>query len=289
MFATLHFRLTNRLRGADDSPEWRALDFRFHILGSSSSGNCALLVTPNARVLIDAGFSGKRIDAALRTVGESLDRIDAVFFTHEHHDHACGLPAIAKRAGIRLYANRATARDLQSALTCNANWHHFENGEDFSFRDIRIHAFAVPHDAADPVAFRFTVHEGTLFERRLAWVTDLGHVPELVRRHAADVDCLILESNYDPDLLDLSERPLSLKQRIRGRHGHLSNHEAMALLASLDNPRLTRVFLGHLSKECNRVELVQAALAPVAAIRPHCRYTVIDPAGTTPIGVDWDE
>lgn len=270
------------------SPEWRALDIRFHILGSSSSGNCALLVTPHARILIDAGFSGKRIDAALRLVGESLDRIDAVFFTHEHHDHACGLPAIAKRSGIRLYANHATARDLRSGLTCDANWHHFDNGADFLFRDIRIHAIAIPHDAADPVAFRFTVNENTLFEKRIAWVTDLGHVPELVRRHAAEVDVLVLESNYDPDLLDLSERPLSLKQRIRGRHGHLSNADAMALLDSLDNPRLTRVFLGHLSKECNRIELVENALAPIAAKRPHCRYTVIDPAGTTPIGIDWD-
>lgn len=262
------------------------MDFKFHILGSSSSGNCALLVTPHARVLIDAGFSGKRIDAALRAVGESLDRIDAVFFTHEHHDHACGLPAIAKRPNIRLYANKATARDLQSGLTCNANWHHFDNGSDFHFRDIRVHAFAIPHDAADPVAFRFTVHEGTLFETRLAWITDLGHVPELVRRHAADADVLVLESNYDPDLLDNSERPLALKQRIRGRHGHLSNHDAMTLLGSLDNPRLRRVFLGHLSKECNRVDLVREAVGKLAATRPYCRYTVIDPAGTEPVGLE---
>lgn len=262
------------------------MDFRFHILGSSSSGNSALLITPYARVLIDAGFSGKRIDAALRAVGESLDRIDAVFFTHEHSDHAAGLAALARKPSIRLYANAATARDLKRSLTCDANWHLFENGADFHFRDLRVHAICIPHDAADPVAFRFTLHEGTLFETRLAWVTDLGHVPELVRRHVAEVDVLVLESNYDPALLENSDRPISLKQRIRGRHGHLSNPDAMALLASLDNPRLRHVFLGHLSKECNRVDLVREALAPVAAARPHCRFTVVDPAGTTPVGLE---
>lgn len=262
------------------------MDFRFHILGSSSSGNSALLVTPHARVLIDAGFSGRRLDAALRAVGESLDRIDAVFFTHEHGDHAAGLAALARKPSIRLYANRATARDLKSALSCDANWHIFENGEDFAFRDLRVHPFCVPHDAADPVAFRFTLHENTLFETRLAWVTDLGHAPELVRRHIAEVDLLVLESNYDPDLLERSDRPASLKQRIRGRHGHLSNPDAAALLASLDNPRLRHVFLGHLSKECNRVDLVREAFAAVAAARPLCRFTVVDPAGTAPVGAE---
>lgn len=261
------------------------MDFRFHILGSSSSGNSALVVTPQARVLIDAGFSGKQLDVFLRAVGESLETIDAVFFTHEHGDHARGLAALAKRKHIRLFANRATARDLQSGLTAPANWEIFENGADFWFRDLRVHAFSIPHDAVDPVAFRFTAHEGTLFETRLAWITDLGHVPLLVQRHAADADVLVLESNYDPDLLEASERPLSLKQRIRGRHGHLSNPDAMALLDSLSGHRLRRVFLGHLSRECNRLEIVRAAVAGLAARRPGIEYTVIDPDGVLPVGL----
>lgn len=261
------------------------MDLRFHILGSSSSGNAALLVTPEARVLIDAGFSGKQLDAMLRAVGESLDSIDAVFFTHEHGDHARGLAALARKKSIRLFANHATARDLQSGLPSPANWTLFENGADLIFRDLRVHPFAIPHDAADPVAFRFTHAEGTLFETRLAWITDLGHAPLLVRRHAAEVDILVLESNYDDALLDASDRPLSLKQRIRGRHGHLSNTAAAAMLSELDAPRLRRVFLGHLSKECNSVEAVRGAFAGVAGARPGLQLTIIDPTASGAIGL----
>ncbi len=259
------------------TPEWRALVHRFHILGSSSSGNSALLVTDSARILIDAGCSGRQLDAFLRAVGESLDTLDAVFFTHEHGDHARGLAALLKRKNIRLFANRATARALGADPANPGAWEFFENGRDFRFRDLLVHAFSVPHDAADPVAFRFTAYEDTLFETRLAWITDLGHVPLLIRQHAAEADVLVLEANYDPDLLDGSERPLSLKQRIRGRHGHLSNGDAVALLESLDNPRLRRVYLGHLSRECNRPELVESALAGVRARRPGVEYIVIAP------------
>lgn len=265
------------MRSHDDSPDWCALDFRFHILGSSSSGNCAFLATPYARVLIDAGFSAKRIDTALRAIGESIDRIDAVFVTHEHADHAVGLPALAKKPGMRLYANAATAREIRPKLTCDANWHLFENGADLVFRDIRVHPFAIPHDAADPVAYKFVAHEGTLFEKRLAWITDLGHVPETVRRHASDVDILVLESNYDPDLLERSDRSFPLKQRIRGRHGHLANLDALALITALDNPRLSEVHLAHLSRECNSPDVVRRLFADLVAARPACRFHIVEP------------
>jgi len=253
------------------------LDFRFHILGSSSSGNCALIATPYARVLIDAGFSAKKIDAALRAVGESLDAVDAVFITHEHADHACGLPALAKRAHLRLYANAATARALRPKLGCDANWHLFDNDADIVFRDIRIRPFAIPHDAADPVGFRFVAHEGTLFEKRLAWITDLGHVSETVRRHAAEVDILVLESNYDPDMLERSDRSFPLKQRIRGRHGHLANLDALALLTALENPRLAEIHLAHLSRECNSPDVVRRVFADLMTSRPHWRFKIAEP------------
>lgn len=253
------------------------MDFRFHILGSGSSGNCALVATPYARVLIDAGFSAKRIDAGLRAVGESLDTIDAVFVTHEHSDHACGLPALAKRPNLRLYANAATAREIRPKLSCDANWHLFENDTDIAFRDLRIRPFAIPHDAADPVGYTFVAHEGSLFEKRVAWITDLGHVTETVRRHASAADILVLESNYDPDMLERSDRSYMLKQRIRGRHGHLANLDALAMLASLDNPRLVEIHLAHLSRECNSPDIVRRLFADFVAAHPHRKLNIVAP------------
>ena len=110
----------------------------FHILGSSSSGNCSLLRTENSTVLIDAGFSGKRIEQMLAGVGESLNTIDAVFLTHEHSDHAQGIRGLSRRADLPIFANRDTAEAVQRKLSKEANWHLFQTGTTFRCRDIDV-------------------------------------------------------------------------------------------------------------------------------------------------------
>ena len=147
----------------------------FQILGSSSSGNCALIDTGNTRVLIDAGFSGKRICGFLEEIGQSIDQIDAVFLTHEHSDHAQGIRGLCRRADLPVFANRDTADAVQAKLTKRANWQVFQTGSGFTFRDLKVRSFALPHDAYDPVGFVFNWGEvDDLFSRprSLAWATD---------------------------------------------------------------------------------------------------------------------
>lgn len=254
----------------------------FQILGSSSSGNCALLRTGNSKILIDAGFSAKRIGEMLETVGESLDAIDGVFLTHEHSDHAQGMRGLAKRADLPVFANRDTADAVQGKLTKRVNWQVFQTGTAFKFRDLEVRSFSLPHDAYDPVGYTFHWGEaGDLFSPResLAWVTDLGYVPEHVRTHISEVRVLVIEANYDDALLESDEkRPWSTKQRIRGRHGHLSNDVAYETLSALrDSLHLREVYLAHLSKDCNTVDCVRKRFADLAGSGSTFSLNIVDP------------
>lgn len=258
------------------------MSVEFQILGSSSEGNCALLKTGHAQVLIDAGFSAKRIGVLLEAVGGSLDAIDAVFLTHEHSDHAQGIRGLAKRAALPVFANRDTAEAVQDKLTQQVCWQIFQNGTEFSFRDLKVRSFCIPHDAYDPVAFTFAWgEEGDLFlpPRSLAWVTDLGYVPEYVKELIRGVQTLVIEANYDEDLLERDERrPRSTKQRIRGRHGHLSNHAAFELVEALSTyGTLEKVYLAHLSKDCNSIEIVRDKFA---CLEQKLSIEIIDPEGS---------
>ncbi len=257
----------------------------FRILGSSSSGNCALLQTAHSKVLLDAGFSARRIGQLLEEIGETIDAVDAVFLTHEHSDHAQGLRGLAKRADLPVFANRDTADAVQAKLRRRLNWQVFQTGTSFRFRDLEIRSFQLPHDAYDPVGFKVSWGEdGDLFARpgSLAWITDLGYVPEHVREHMRSVETLVIEANYDEALLEKDEkRPWATKQRIRGRHGHLSNSAVYeALEAMLPDSRLQKVYLGHLSKDCNTVELVREKFGGLSG---KLAIEVVDPMiGTTP-------
>src|SRR5450432_1367792 len=129
---------------------------RFRILSSGSSGNSELVVTEGARLLLDAGFSARRLNALLADSGDSLERIDAIFVTHEHSDHASGIESLKKFPHLKFFANAATARAIQKTLTWSPEWKIFATGSSFPFRDLDIESFPIPHDAQDPVGFRFT-------------------------------------------------------------------------------------------------------------------------------------
>lgn len=259
---------------------------RFCILGSGSSGNSALIVTAEARVLVDAGFSARKTAQLLAAVGERLDRIDAVFLTHEHSDHAGGIEGLKKFPGIEFFANEATARAVQAGLGHRPAWRIFQTGSRFMFRDLQVESFAVPHDAQEPVGFRFTTgHDGDLFAPRhsIAWLTDLGHAPQNVRECIRECDVVVVEANHCPELLKNDvRRPWSLKQRIAGRHGHLSNTATRDLLADVASPRWRRIYLTHLSRECNSRAAVESAFAEIRLTLGGCEISVVEQGQSTP-------
>jgi phosphoribosyl 1,2-cyclic phosphodiesterase len=252
-----------------------------HILGSSSAGNAALLVTPQCRVLIDAGFSARRLKSMLAAVGQKLENLDAVFLTHEHGDHTSGLRGLSKIPGLLFFTTRATREFLAPNLPPAMLWKIFESGSSFLYKDLRIDTFSVPHDAYDPVGYFFSTGGEDLFNpyASLAWCTDLGHLPVNVKEKVREADVLVLEANHDLELLEKdSRRPWSTKQRIRGRHGHLSNDAVVEFLRDTVAPRWQRIFLTHLSKDCNDPALLENKLK--ASLNGHHRFTttIIKPA-----------
>lgn len=263
------------------------MGMRFCILGSGSSGNAALLVTEQTRVLVDAGFSVRKLSSQLAAVGESLANIEAIFLTHEHGDHSAAIEGLKKFPHIRIFANAATAGAVQTGLDFKPDWNLFQTGTSFRFRDLEIRSFAVPHDAQEPVGFRFTNgHEDDLFSprRSLTYLTDLGHVPMHIREHIRGCTALVVESNHCPELLKNDpKRPWALKQRISGRHGHLSNAAASALLAEVACPEWRRIFLTHLSRDCNSRAAVEAAFAPLRATLTACEFAIIEQGQSTPL------
>ncbi len=257
------------------------MEGRFQILGSSSAGNCALLETGETRLLIDAGFSGRRTEAMLREIGLTPEDLDGVFLTHEHKDHAAGVRGLSRFGDLPFFANRDTATGLQGRLDRKVSWKVFETGRPFVFRDLEVRPVGVPHDAYDPVCFHFLWGRDDLFSprRSLAWVNDLGHVPPALQPVLAGTDTLVIEANYDEDMLEKdSKRPWSLKQRIRSRHGHLSNADTLAALRAVERPRWQRIFFSHLSRECNAASLVEDTFGPFCESLSHSvRMSVVSP------------
>jgi len=224
-----------------------------------------LLETGKSRFLIDAGFSGRRTVSMLREVGVEPDQLDGVFITHEHNDHSAGVRGLSRWGNLPFFANRDTAEGLQGKLQRKVLWKVFETGRPFVFRDLEILPVAVPHDAYDPVCFLFSWGDGDLFSpfRKLAWVNDLGHVPPSVMAVIAEADTLVIEANYDEEMLERdTQRPFSLKQRIRSRHGHLSNRATLEALQKVERPRWKELYFSHLSRDCNAVGLVEDTFGP---------------------------
>jgi phosphoribosyl 1,2-cyclic phosphodiesterase len=202
-------------------------------------------------VLVDAGLQPRDLSRRMeRAAGPArLEDVGAILCTHEHGDHAGGVPALAS-AGLAVYATEGTARalGLPAAVAVAA-------GASFPVGALVVEPVALPHDAAEPVGF--IVDDG---EGRAGFITDCGHATREVAAAFATCDVLLLETNYDHDLLRAGPYPAALKRRIAGRHGHLSNLEAADLLRFMRAPRTQVLILAHLSEENNKPRLARAAV-----------------------------
>jgi phosphoribosyl 1,2-cyclic phosphodiesterase len=238
------------------------MSVRLTIFASGSKGNCALLESAGARLLVDAGLSALRIKEGLAAMGRVPSDLHGILLTHEHDDHISALRVFASRHELPIYANRETQRATMEALgnggraVPKLDWRLFRTGEGFSLGDFDVEPFSIPHDASDPVGFLVRTAS-----RTIVFATDLGNVTALVADKARQADALVLETNHEHRLLmDDPNRPWSLKQRISGSHGHLSNEKAAQALEKIVTDRLAHLFLAHLSEDCNRPDLAEGTI-----------------------------
>ncbi len=231
------------------------------ILGSGSRGNAAVLATPRTRLLIDAGFSRRELTRRMALAGHVPDELTAILVTHEHSDHVAGLAKLAAACPAAVMLNHATAAALGKVADALPRREAFTTGVPFTFGDIEITPFALPHDAADPVGFSFCA-EGV----RIVFVTDLGYLSANVKQQLRAADCVVLESNHDLDLLKSGGYPWELKQRVLSRLGHLSNDSVAEFLRTDFDGACAHLVLAHLSENNNLPSLAllsaQRALAP---------------------------
>ena len=218
---------------------------RLWLLGSGSKGNAVLLECGETRVLIDAGFSARRLAGRLRGIGIAPESIDALVLTHEHGDHVSGVESAVKRWGWPVYGTPGTIAALY-ALPVPAR--SVASGTRLTIGRIELEAIPVSHDAADPVAY---VATAICSGMRAAIVTDLGVVTPAVSEGVKGVELLVLESNHDEAMLRNGPYPYHLKRRVASNHGHLSNVSAAHLIASATHRGLQGVVLAHLSETNN--------------------------------------
>lgn len=234
---------------------------RMAVLGSGSGGNALVLDTGETRLLVDAGLSAKQLCLRMEAVGIAPESLDGIFLSHEHGDHVRGLDVFLRNYQIPVFATALTREVVEDKLRGRIEWRVFQRGQEFEVGGVSVLAFAVPHDAVDPVGFVCTEHDV-----RVGVVTDFGHVTGVVRDQLRGVRGLFVESNYDQEMLDAdTKRPWSTKQRIASRHGHLSNAQAAELVAELAEHGLEDVVLGHLSADCNCPVIAAAAVQGAAA------------------------
>jgi phosphoribosyl 1,2-cyclic phosphodiesterase len=243
---------------------------RVSILASGSSGNITLLETQSTRLLVDCGLGKRETLARLAAIELSVDRIDGILITHEHSDHCNGLPQMLGLWKAPLYVTEPTMDALHRALPDRLakrlrGLETIQSGQHFSIGDIDVHAFQIPHDAADPIGFTFRTN-GT----KMALVTDLGYMPQLVKVHLRDADCLLLESNHDLDMLKVGPYPWVVKQRVLSRTGHLSNHAVSEYLSDPEgfDARARYLVLAHLSQENNNPDLARLSAEEALDRRP---------------------
>src|SRR6476660_10271534 len=236
-----------------------SIGLRVSILASGSSGNITLLETGRTRLLIDCGLGKRETMARIAAVEKEIDHLDGILITHEHSDHCNGLPQMLGMYKAPLYVTEQTFDALKYALPDRLEKRlrgveTIHAGQHFTIGDIDVHAFQIPHDAADPVGFTFRA-DGV----KMALVTDLGYMPELVKVHLRGSDCLLLESNHDLDMLKVGPYPWVVKQRVLSRTGHLSNHAVSEYLADPDgfDGMARYLIMAHISQEHNHPEVVR--------------------------------
>ncbi|WP_117168014.1 MBL fold metallo-hydrolase [Paraliobacillus sediminis] len=233
------------------------MTLRFTVLASGSSGNAFYIGTDKENILVDAGLSGKQIERLFLESSIDPNKLTKILVTHEHSDHIKGLGIIARKYNLPIYANEKTWKAMEGSIgkiTLDQKF-VFNMEETKTFADIDVESFGVSHDAAEPMFYTFH-HEG----KKVSLVTDLGYVSERIKKTVENSDALIFEANHDVSMLQMGRYPWSVKRRILGDTGHVSNEDCALALQDIIGDNTKRIYLAHLSKDNNMKELARMSV-----------------------------
>ncbi|HHV46616.1 MAG TPA: MBL fold metallo-hydrolase [Tissierellia bacterium] len=228
------------------------MGIKFCSLSSGSSGNCQYIETDRVRILVDSGFSGKRIESLLSSINVRPDEIDYILVTHEHIDHVKGVGVLSRKYDIPIYANEKTWISMACLIgnIDDKNIRIFKSEKAFELEGLGVYPFKISHDSAEPVGYCF--HYGNI---KISIMTDTGWVNDNMKEAIKGSSLYLIESNHDVQMLKEGSYPWPLKQRILSTKGHLSNMDAARTLAEVLRGNGEIVLLGHLSKENNVPEV----------------------------------
>lgn len=217
------------------------------VLGSGSRGNSIFLETDNIKILVDAGFSGKKIDEQLKKIKINIEEIDGILITHEHGDHIQGAGIISRKYNIPIYITKESyeAGILKLGKISSDNLRWIEDS--FHLGKSKVYPFDVMHDAERTIGFRIEESTGA----KIGIATDLGYIDNNVRESFKNVDVMIIECNYDYHKLMECSYPWDLKARVKSRNGHLSNNDCARFIKEIYHEKLLKVYLAHMSKDSN--------------------------------------
>ncbi|AHM57465.1 putative metallo-hydrolase YycJ [Peptoclostridium acidaminophilum DSM 3953] len=240
------------------------MGFNYASVASGSCGNCHYIGFEGTGILVDAGLSGKKVRENLESIELGMDGLKAILITHEHVDHIKGAGILSRKHDIPIYANARTWQEMGDKLgkVSPENIQVFETGRSFDIGSLRIKAFGIHHDAADPVGF--CIDNG---KKKLSIATDTGCICDEIRGQLHDSDLVVLESNHDVEMLKMGAYPYHLKRRILSSNGHLSNDDAALFCVELANEGVKRVLLAHLSRENNFPELAYETVVGTLKIK----------------------
>ncbi|KPH72120.1 MBL fold metallo-hydrolase [Oceanobacillus caeni] len=236
------------------------MTLRFSVLASGSTGNAFYIESERQKLLVDAGLSGKKLTELFQKIQVDPSDLSGILVTHEHSDHIKGLGIFARKYNLPIYANEKTWKAMDKSigkLSVDQRF-LFQMEEVKTFEDMDVESFGVSHDAAEPMFYTF--HSNG---KKVALVTDLGYVSERIKKTVEDADAYIFEANHDVEMLRMGRYPWSVKRRILGDSGHVSNEDSGLALADIISNRTKRIYLAHLSLDNNMKDLARMSVDQV--------------------------
>ncbi len=234
------------------------MSLHFSVLASGSTGNAIYVEADGQSFIVDAGLSGKQMEALIKQIDRSLGNLSGILVTHEHSDHIKGVGIVARKYGLPVYANEKTWKAMNGLIgeVPLDQKFTFDMETVKSFGSLDIESFGVSHDAAEPMFYIFH-HEG----KKLALITDTGYVSDRMKGIIKNADAFVFESNHDVQMLRMGRYPWNIKRRILGDFGHVSNEDAALAMSEVAGDNTKSIYLAHLSQDNNIKDLARMSVS----------------------------